>query len=106
MTAIRPNKASIPRGVLWVIFTALLFPMLTPSSVEPVREILVYLRWVPLFVLGALAFMRVALNHSLPRPINNADTFILAFVSIALLSSLYSIDVAVSYTHLTLPTKA
>ena len=96
MIAIRPNVESMPRGMRWVIFASLLFLMLTPSRVDPVREILIYLRWVPLFVLGALVFMRAAWNHSLPRPINSADTLILAFVSLALLSSLYSIDVEIS----------
>ncbi len=86
----------MPRGMRWVILTALLFLMLTPTRVGAVRAMLVYLRWVPPFVLGLAALFLAVRNRALPRPLNRADAFILAFVVLALLSSLYSIDLEIT----------
>ena len=112
MQAIKPTKIRMPRGMSWVILAAILFLMLTSlrmtestsrvvvlvrdNFLGPVRAALFYLRWVPLFVLGAAALAIAVWNRSLPRLPNRVDAVILVFIGLALLSALYSIDPEIS----------
>ena len=91
------GEIRVPSAMRWAILSALLFLMLTPSRVQSVREILLYLRWAPQFLLGAYVLIIVARNNTLPRPINVADCVILAFIALAILSSLYSINPKITF---------
>ena len=72
------------------------------STVYPIslREILSYLRWLPLIILAMIAIRSAIHKRAAPRAINNADGYIGAFLFFALVSCLYSIDPMISLLRL------
>ena len=64
------------------------------------REILSYLRWLPLVILAMIAIRSAIYKRALPRAINNADGYIGAFLIFSLFSCLYSIAPRMSLLRL------
>ena len=64
------------------------------------REILSYLRWLPLVILVMIAIRSAIYKRAAPRAINNADGYIGAFLVFSLVSCLYSIDPMISLLRL------
>ena len=64
------------------------------------REILSYLRWLPLVILAMIAIRSAIYKRAAPRAINNADGYIGAFLVFSLVSCLYSIDPMISLLRL------
>ena len=64
------------------------------------REILSYLRWLPLVILAMIAIRSAIYKRAAPRAINNADGYVGAFLVFSLVSCLYSIDPMISLLRL------
>jgi hypothetical protein len=56
------------------------------------RDILSYLRWLPLAILAGYACRSAIYKRAMPRAINTVDRYIVAFLVFILTSCLYSID--------------
>ena len=56
------------------------------------RDILSYLRWLPLAILAGYACRSAIYKRAMPRAINTVDGYIVAFLVFILTSCLYSID--------------
>ena len=56
------------------------------------RDILSYLRWLPLAILAGYACRSAIYKRAMPRAINTGDRYIVAFLVFLLISCLYSID--------------
>lgn len=73
-------------------FAAALFLLLNHSYVGPLRAHLYHLRWWPVVLLAAVAPFLYYRQRRLPRPIHSFDLVAVSFLTLAAVSSLYSIS--------------
>ena len=92
MRSITNNKGLMTASVAWVILAALLMPMLATSRWSQLIEFGKVGRWVGLVLLGSVPLIVSARNLALPRRVMTVDIIAVIFLSVALLSSLYSLN--------------
>ena len=80
------------------MFSELVWYISTNNGVYSIslREILSYLRWLPLVILAGAALRLAIYKRAVPRLFNKADRYIVGFLVLILISCLYSIDSRIS----------
>jgi O-antigen ligase len=79
-----------------LIFSAVLFLLLTPTNFRGINNIMEILRWVPYMIFVFIFVSHIFKNKNLPRKIEWIDKFLFIIIIAMFLSAFYSIDPALT----------